>query len=435
MRLKTSFAVFIFINLTKLFRNDVVAKPFYGTRNVTLDEEVIHPMIIINAVGDDIFSCTQAISNALTVLSHRVFNGTSSILWTYEDAFRNLSEALKFQIKSMRNVRTRFYSNNSLQDYNIGRERKEKEFISPILESLLSDRFHKDAVAILIVVSQDVRFIPLKDISSMYHHVGKGIKSHSSSDSLEYSMIKLLSKTRRMTSVSDWHDLMVAVLLIGDPAVKEWLLRVRNIYYRHAAGRLAATLFDPRPALLEATLQLRETVRVGYFRSGEICVRKSGSASSRCKDWALMELHCLNVEAVSSSSCLTTTAPLGWRQTVSRTWDSLAFKFVVEEHMWNQSLHGAAEEGALRMLLGAAARKPAPFCWEAWSVKKNICIQLLLRCESPIFIMLGILREIGYRCLEYITLRRHHHYFSCPRRFSSRSLTYSCSPEVVQSET
>ena len=358
MRLKTSFAVFIFINLTKLFRNDVVAKPFYGTRNVTLDEEVIYPMIIINAVGDDIFSCTQAISNALAVLSHRVFNGTSSILWTYEDAFRNLSEALKFQIKSMRNVRTRFYSNNSLQDYNIGRERKEKEFISPILESLLSDRFHKDAVAILIVVSQDVRFIPLKDISSMYHHVGKGIKSHSSSDSLEYSMIKLLSKTRRMTSVSDWHDLMVAVLLIGDPAVKEWLLRVRNIYYRHAAGRLAATLFDPRPALLEATLQLRKTVRVGYFRSGEICMRILGSDSSRCKEKSLLEVECVSHDDSVNGVCAELLESQAWKMSMDPDLQEFPFPTDLTQ------IHQSSYDAPVRFLIGAKDLRPAPFCWQ-----------------------------------------------------------------------
>jgi len=287
------------------------------------------------------------------------------ILWMYHDGYLMLPENTRKQIQNISTLSMRFYSNQSLDDYNIGRHKKDNEYVTAILESLLSESFPKDSKAILISTSHEMKLTPLKDFPNYFKQIRREESvSQSSSSSMEQYQVRLMGKTKRMTSVSDWHDLMIAALLIGDPAVQTWLKKVREMYYRHASGRLAATLFDPRPALLEASLQLRSSVRVGYFRSGEICVRKSAADASRCKDLALIELHCLDTDVATATTCLTVTIPIAWRQTVSRSWDSLSFKTGVEESMWDKSLHEAAEHGALRFLLGAGDNKPAPFCWE-----------------------------------------------------------------------
>ena len=325
--------------------------------------------IILNAVGTiESNSRSAAIIKALDFLESMrgqlLFPSLhiNVILWMYRDGFFKLEENSKNHLQNMSAVSIRFYSNNSLEDYNIGRNKKEHEYITAILESLSSESFTVDSKAVLITFSQDVKMAPLKEFVNIFKQIGRDPSAAviGSSQSSELCQVKLLGKTKRMTSVSDWHDLMVAAFFIGDPAVKEWLLLVKHLFYRHAAGRLAATLFDPRPALLEASLQLRKTVRVGYFRSGEICAHKPGSDTSRCKEKALIEVECTGTDKVENHVCSSVTEPHSWKHTVSSELSSLENRYL----MWGRDLIQSAEYGSLRLLMGAKNGKPAPFCWQ-----------------------------------------------------------------------
>ena len=321
--------------------------------------------LILNAIGTIDSSRALAILRAVDFIerlenqSHLMIFRFKVILWMYPDGYSYLPAFAKRQLKAMDNLSTRYYSNDSLEDYNVGRNKKEIECVTAILESLLSEKFPQDSKAILVSISHDVKLNPLNNFQNLFKHIGRGgLSSSGHPTSGKYFHVKLMGKTRRMTSVSDWHDLMVAVLLIGDPAVKEWLLRVRNIYYRHAAGRLAATLFDPRPALLEATLQLRKTVRVGYFRSGEICMRILGSDSSRCKEKSLLEVECVSHDDSVNGVCAELLESQAWKMSMDPDLQEFPFPTDLTQ------IHQSSYDAPVRFLIGAKDLRPAPFCWQ-----------------------------------------------------------------------
>ena len=321
--------------------------------------------IILNAIGSE-----DSGSRALAIVKAINFIGSlkkllllnlpniNIILWMYQDGFFYVPEFSKQQLQNMSAISTRFYSNHSLEDHNIGRNKKEVEFITAILESLLSETFSTDSKAVLLSISHEVKMTPSVNFLRIFKYIGKENLPNASS-SLKQCHLKLLGKTKRMTSVSDWRDLMVVALFIGDPAVKEWLLRVKHVYYRHATDRLAATLFDPRPALLEATLQLRKTVRVGYFRSGEICARKSSTEASKCKEKSFLEVECVSHDKIANQVCTTLSEPHTWIHTIDKEFKQ--FPFPTKDM---SRFHEPFDDGPIRFLLGAKNGKPAPFCWQ-----------------------------------------------------------------------
>lgn len=77
----------------------------------------------------------------------------------------------------------------------------------------------------------------------------------------------LLDKNRRLTSVSDWHDLMIVAFRVNN-ATKSWLKLFSNIYDNYSK-RIAINLIDPRPAMLEATAMTG--IRVSYIKSDIVC--------------------------------------------------------------------------------------------------------------------------------------------------------------------
>ena len=79
----------------------------------------------------------------------------------------------------------------------------------------------------------------------------------------EKSQITLMGKTKRFTTVSDWHDLMILAMNINKYTLN-WLKTVIDTFYHHAANREAFTLLDPRPAIWEANIQHRNNIKIMY---------------------------------------------------------------------------------------------------------------------------------------------------------------------------
>jgi hypothetical protein len=110
----------------------------------------------------------------------------------------------------------------------------------------------------------------------------------------------LLGKCCSMSTISDWHDLMVMAFTVHTKTPQNshtlgpfstWLKTFRDAFHSHAnMHRQAFNLLDPRPALLEATLQtgLSDTLNVTYFSTGMISTGKLMHAA----DTFVLALHC-----------------------------------------------------------------------------------------------------------------------------------------------
>jgi hypothetical protein len=158
--------------------------------------------------------------------------------------------------------------NSPLPDLRVAKKLKVTEHITPILYSwnyvlsqlplnastessmILSLAFQKGAVPVLTN-----NFRTMNDMLTRNAHID----------------LFFLGKNKQLTSVSDWHDLILVAFKHSNPMVRQWLHTFQSIFLSYASHRAHYSMIDPRPALLEASARYQSKLRIGHFVNSEIC--------------------------------------------------------------------------------------------------------------------------------------------------------------------
>jgi hypothetical protein len=197
--------------------------------------------------------------------------------------------------------------------------------------------------------------------------------------------VGLLGKTKELTSLSDWHDIMVLLLSLDQPVLSEvtaWLDSFLGIYKRHAMRQLFS-VFEPRPALLESNLRHQHSISVGHFPPSALCVEmwekdaplkythfaRHGGHSSFCggNDTynANLRVHCGDGSNYTDHTCATVHVPQGWRKDVRPLIGNIDMRF---GNLADRKKDFSELEEASRYRYAVKPDQPLDFCWNSGCV-------------------------------------------------------------------
>ena len=172
--------------------------------------------LLVNALGANAVDSADALRRVVETFDDVLLDGGESnwiasmsprVLYTREDAFKVLPESLRTHITKSLLFEVSFYTSTPLYDRNMGRPFKIVEQISSLLESLIvTAKRGNDILALSYSNSSVPR--PTKDASLALLPMERfGVD------------VMLLGKTRRLSSVSDWHDFQIIALGTANPKV------------------------------------------------------------------------------------------------------------------------------------------------------------------------------------------------------------------------
>lgn len=230
----------------------------------------------------------------------------------------------------------------------------------------------------------------------------------------------LLGKNKRLTSISDWHDLMIVAFKRTSPRFLSWYQSFEEVYRYYASKRLAFSMLEPRPAIAEASAIHNLKINIKYFDNADVCtIPKSFESSftentrlsmqsyvnqisksykqhlsgnhkrkshhdlvyvdSRChsnlldhvqkKDFAAtsqsaMEIYC-SPNKHSLDICLTTNLPVAWKKEVPRDINhNIGFLGATSTEELLKDPFKMMWKGLLRFRNTPSLNITRPFCWE-----------------------------------------------------------------------
>ena len=149
----------------------------------------------------------------------------------------------------------------SLQNFNIGIKDPPSEYVTSIIngidEVLKSSPSENRLISIAFYYDWSSIVKPLASFQHIFTFTDD---------------VLLLDKTRKLSSLSDWHDLRVLGLSLADNSKAIlWFQSFRDVYLHHA-DREAFNLLYPRPALLEASIRHRNDISINYLTTRNIHV-------------------------------------------------------------------------------------------------------------------------------------------------------------------
>jgi len=306
---------------------------------------------------------------------------SSRFLFTYKSAYEILPIVTKNHIENVLKFEVKFYNTVPLRDRGIGRPIKITEQVTPIIESLLEASKSSSDILSLSFTNRSIPF-PTNRL---------GLKYVAFMETFSVKVL-LLKKNKRLSSVSDWHDLQILALSASDPTVLQWLETLNKTYYAHA-NRPAYTMLEPRPAILEANFQFRDRLNIDYFPDNKVCAiawnndehvshhqhdYENSSDIRYIHDHNLEKFHdrrCNNGEPFfevfcgsgnhhEDHICAITGDPIQWKTTAGLPIESLAEKLKLPERNWKTNFPDAMEQGSLRFRYSKEPFKPGPFCWD-----------------------------------------------------------------------
>jgi hypothetical protein len=184
--------------------------------------------------------------------------------------------------------------------------------------------------------------------------------------------IIILEKNKELSSVSDWHDVMVIAVNLRNLLVKDWVDSSLSLFRKHAV-RPAYSLLEPRPALIEATIRARGKVHVSYFRRSDICIRPFATESAHhdrgsfCgeggSDSATLTFSCGTKDSSSSHICSTIHTPQHWKKRGSHHDHDITYKAGSSYQDIKECVPRHSRIGPIRFRLAPDAEKPLDFCW------------------------------------------------------------------------
>lgn len=81
----------------------------------------------------------------------------------------------------------------------------------------------------------------------------------------------LLGKNKKLTSLSDWHDLSLVAFRRTSKELQLWMKTFNEVYRYYSTNRKAFNSIDPRFAIMESNTLHRFDIKVGYFIKDEVC--------------------------------------------------------------------------------------------------------------------------------------------------------------------
>ena len=197
--------------------------------------------------------------------------------------------------------------------------------------------------------------------------------------------ILLFGKNKRLTSVSDWHDLQLIAFHITPSTIKHIHSWINVLYktYNEYANRQAYNMLEPRPAMIESNLQHKNILNIKYWSSMFIQVGNS-NVPIGVKDTVMFHLNCHiyqdemkkyrfgdSLESLDMDICMNIFYIPRWRSDINLK--SGRIKSVLDirdHHSLAKKLPWGIDNGALRYRLAevdpknSSRYKPAPYCWQ-----------------------------------------------------------------------
>ena len=222
--------------------------------------------LLMNAVsleGENSASIMQmkAILDEIHDDSHLWSTITTKVAYVRESCYKHMPQEIRDHIEKELGVVVKYYSVKPLPDAGIARKEKQIEQVTAILEALSGTMSSKDESLISLTFSKSSRPMPTANFNKLFDLIGPQTEKH---------QVLLLEKNIRITSQSDWHDLQVLAIAPSNAGVAKWL-HTLNETYMHHADRVAHTLLEPRPAILEANLVHGNSIKIGFLGTDKVC--------------------------------------------------------------------------------------------------------------------------------------------------------------------
>jgi hypothetical protein len=251
---------FILIISSQLFRTYAL-----NESKLELKQRSIRPLILLNALD------AAGLDGALWFIeSVKLFSDSFSVGDIY--VFHRPGDSIPADIMHINNLsRSSFIAYNAtppLEDHRIGKPVRDTEHVTKILSaweymSGVHDDETDNSRGMVISLSFLHGSIPVATSA-----FGKliDIIAHNRGTDLFF-----LSKVKKLTSISDWHDISIAAFLRTSENFRKWMKSFKEIYMYYASNRVTFSMLEPRPAILEA-LATQERITVEYFTSkDDVC--------------------------------------------------------------------------------------------------------------------------------------------------------------------
>ena len=322
------------------------------------------------------------------------------------------SDDMVMQVQSKPYIAIEFISYTLIKDNGIGKRNQQQEYVTGQIASIqktlsmVQDLHGDDKKHNILSLSFSWNSYPITTPTLL--HIFDFMKKRS----IRNSEVILLEKCQSMSSISDWHDLMVLGLIVasGDAQqspVWEWIGHLQAVFTTHAnTHRQAFNLLDPRPAILEANVQLRNHVNVSYFYPSMFDAHTTHtfpvpsippdrfntdsmhSTANRSAQWTpLMSLQCDGTPR-EQLSCLTLHhKPISWNPRAPSALETRHISWQQKFHMKQKKLTSTSlgqnsmssvqytdivtqfDEGPHRFRYTPYNDKPADFCWSSGYVR------------------------------------------------------------------
>jgi len=360
-------------------------------------------IILFHAIGDTVEAEVEAILNIIQAAQH--FKKFDNEYWTSaqrrvyasSDACQDLSGQVKNSLRLSFGIELHCFVVKRAADTRIGVRKPSMEHVTEVLYALE----HTFSVPEMATLNGRVLYLAYSDTtavfptpgflprwrSSNFREADAQTRANWSPETARAMGVKaqydilLLGKNKGFTSVSDWHDLQTIVFKVNKQSLsglRQWL-EVFGEAYRDYAHRAAYNMLEPRPALVEASLQTRTSLRVRYWSEQQIVAVKTLTSTTVAEsDGAMLRLVCNtrghmlrrfdnSDEDYDVNVCFAVhyESSLHYRRRIDLATPSAVGMLVeVKEDEVATRLPWGMEYGSLRYRLGdASTGTPKPYCF------------------------------------------------------------------------
>lgn len=282
-------------------------------------------------------------------------------LFVNKNSVSRMSEDVSKELKSLLGVDNfEYFTLLPAVDRSVGYKTERHEHVSEILSALkqVCETFDQP----------EDRVVSLAFSSSSYPEFAPTLPALFELTNSQQDLV-LLDKTRELTSVSDWHDLMVVCftphLAVG------WFETMISIYRRHA-DRPVYSLLEPRAALIESTIRTRSKLHVGYFRPHDICVVPTEASSphhehgSICGDQSksMLRINCgTDVKRHSVPACSIIHRPESWKKEMKHLTHDITQKVLHDMNQISKEFPKMEKLAPFRFREAPTDDSLLDFCW------------------------------------------------------------------------
>ena len=276
-------------------------------------------------------------------------------------ALSELKDPLVSDLKSLLGVEAfESFSLTPAVDRSVGYKTERHEHVSELLSAMkqIGETFN----------TVDDRVVSLAFSSSSYPEFSVSLLALFGLTGSQQDLV-LFDKTRELTSVSDWHDLMVVCFNPFSSLV--WFETAISIYRTHA-DRPVYTLLEPRAALIESTIRTRSKLSVGYFRPHDMCIVSTEASAphhehgSICSDRtkSLLRINCgTDVNRHSVPACSVLHRPETWKKEMKHLTHDITLKVLHDMNQISREFPKMEKLAPFRFREAPTSDTLLDFCW------------------------------------------------------------------------